>query len=197
MANPRPHAVLGTELLAQPTASEQVIYLAAGCYWGVEEIMWQLPGVIATAVGFQGGYTPNPTYREVCTGLTGHTETVRVLLRDDALPRVLKTFWECHDPTTLNRQGNDIGTQYRSAIFTTTPQQYELAKSSREVYDAVLSTAGRGQIVTEIRPISQAGPFYLAEDEHQQYLYKVPNGYRCHATTGLACPMPASGPLAQ
>lgn len=196
LPNPQPHTVLGTELMREPEVGEQVIYLAAGCYWGVEEIMWQLAGVRATAVGFMGGYTPNPTYAEVCTGLTGHTEIVRVVLTDAALPLVLKTFWECHDPTSRNRQGNDVGTQYRSAIYVTTDEQAELATFSRDTYAQVLADAGQGEIVTEIRSAIEAGPFYLAEDEHQQYLHKNPNGYRCHARTGMACPMPSSGPLA-
>lgn len=197
LPHPQPHLVLGTPLLADPDEGQQVLYLAAGCYWGVEEIMWDIDGVSSTAVGFMGGYTPNPTYGEVCSGLTGHTETVRVVVSDEALPVVLKTFWECHDPTTLNRQGNDLGTQYRSAIFFTTPEQEALATRSRDDYNKVLADAGRGEIVTEIRSAEDAGEFYLAEDEHQQYLIKVPNGYRCHAVTGLACPMPGAGPLAE
>lgn len=197
LADPQPHTVLGTELLKEPEAGEQIIYLAAGCYWGVEEIMWQLDGVVATAVGFMGGYTENPTYPEVCTGKTGHTEIVRVVLKNAALPNVLKTFWESHDPTSLNRQGNDVGTQYRSAIYVTTEEQRELAETSRESYNKVLADADRGEIVTEIRSALEAGPFYPAEDEHQQYLHKNPNGYRCHAVTGMACPMPGAGPLAK
>lgn len=195
LPNPAPHEVLGRPLLAEPANGEQVIYLAAGCYWGVEEIMWCHDGVLSTAVGFMGGYTPNPTYAEVCTGKTGHAETVRVLLRDAALPGVLKTFWECHDPTSLNRQGNDRGTQYRSAIFTTTTQQYDLATSSKDIYNEVLAHAGKPGIVTEI--VRDPLPFYLAQAEHQQYLHKVPDGYRCHALTGIACPLPGTGPLTE
>lgn len=195
LPRPRPHTVLGSELLAHPADGEQVIYLAAGCYWGVEEMMWQQPGVKATAVGFMGGYTPNPTYNEVCTGRTGHAETVRIVVADDALPSVLKLFWECHDPTSLNRQGNDRGTQYRSAVFYTSDEQRELAEESKAAYNKVLAEAGKGEIVTEIRSASDAGEFYPAEDEHQQYLDKNPDGYRCHAMTGLPCPMPGAGPL--
>lgn len=195
LPNPQPHTVLGTQLLVSPGDGEQVIYLAAGCYWGVEEMMWQHAGVKATAVGFMGGYTPNPTYDEVCTGRTGHAETVRVVLNDDVLPSVLKLFWESHDPTSLNRQGNDRGTQYRSAIYYTTDEQRELAEKSKAAYNQVLAEAGKGEIVTEIVNANDAGEFYLAEDNHQQYLDKNPDGYRCHAITGLPCPMPGAGPL--
>lgn len=198
LENPVPNIVLGTDLMAEPAGTQEVIYLAAGCFWGVEEIYWETPGVVATSVGFMGGYTQNPSYREVCTGLTGHTETVRVVYDTAVIgtAEVLKLFYEMHDPTTLNRQGNDLGTQYRSAIFTTTAEQAEMATQMKDGYQQVLSGAGKGQIVTEIRPASEAGPFYLAEDEHQQYLKKVPNGYRCHSASGLACPVPGSGPLA-
>ncbi|USR79196.1 peptide-methionine (S)-S-oxide reductase MsrA [Arcanobacterium pinnipediorum] len=196
LPHPKPHTVLGSDLMAEPQPGQQVIYLAGGCYWGVEEIMWQLPGVVSTAVGFMGGQTANPTYRQVCSGLTGHTETVRVVASDEAIPQIIKTFWEMHDPTSLNRQGNDVGTQYRSAIFVTTQAQQELVDESVSAYSQVLSQAGQGEIVTEILPAQQAGPFYLAEDEHQQYLDKNPFGYRCHAATGMPCPMPGSGPLA-
>ncbi|SDU79083.1 peptide-methionine (S)-S-oxide reductase MsrA [Arcanobacterium phocae] len=196
LPSPKPHTVLGTDILAEPEVGQQVIYLAGGCYWGVEEIMWQLPGVVSTAVGFMGGFTANPTYRQTCTGLTGHTETVRVVCEDAALGQVVKTFWEMHDPTSLNRQGNDVGTQYRSAIFVTTAQQQALVEESIAQYSRVLHDAGKGEIVTEVRTALDAGPFYPAEDEHQQYLDKNPFGYRCHAATGMPCPMPGSGPLA-
>ncbi|MFC5370674.1 peptide-methionine (S)-S-oxide reductase MsrA [Arcanobacterium bovis] len=222
---PKPHLVLGTDLLAEPAPSQSLIYLAAGCYWGVEEIFWNVPGVVSTSVGFMGGYTPNPTYQEVCTGQTGHTETVRVVFDESRVStaQILKTFFECHDPTSLNRQGNDVGTQYRSAIFTTTPQQHELAQAMLASYEAVLreathgngvgvgkasadgvgktsgkDTAGREdvKIVTEIMD-SHGLSFYLAEDDHQQYLFKNPHGYRCHVKSGMACPLPGSGPLAE
>lgn len=197
---PQHHLVFNTDLLAPIAPGQEEIFLAAGCFWGVEEIMWQVPGVVNTATGYMGGYTPNPEYGEVCTELTGHAETVRVVYQTDTdenpLPLILKTFWECHDPTSLNRQGNDIGTQYRSAIFYTTQQQRDLALTSRDAYDQVLTAAGRGRIVTEVRSAVDVGEFYWAELVHQQYLISVPNGYRCHAASGLACPLPGSGPLA-
>ncbi|VEI12996.1 peptide-methionine (S)-S-oxide reductase MsrA [Trueperella bialowiezensis] len=195
LVNPHAHLALGTDMLAPAGPGEEEIFLAAGCYWGVEEIMWALPGVVTTSVGFMGGATPNPTYFEVTTGLTGHTETVRVVYRagGNTLAHILKTFWECHDPTTLNRQGNDVGPQYRSAIFPTTPGQADLALSSREAYQAVLTEAGLGEIVTEIVDAADTTGYFPAEVEHQQYLIKVPNGYRCHARSGLACPMPGAG----
>lgn len=195
-----PHLVLGSDILKPVEDGEEEIFLAAGCYWGVEEIMWELPGVVTTSVGFMGGYTPNPTYHEVTTGRTGHTETVRVVYRADGpespLPLILKTFWESHDPTTLNYQGNDVGTQYRSAIFTTTAEQAELATSSRAAYNEVLLTHERNPIVTEVVDAADTTGYFPAEIEHQQYLIKVPNGYRCHSKSGVACPMPGSGPLA-
>lgn len=217
LVNAHPHLALGTDMLAPVELGQEEIFLAAGCYWGVEEIMWALPGVVTTSVGFMGGYTPNPTYHEVTTGRTGHTETVRVVYDAGAdvvvdgaanesdedkdaglspLALIVKTFWESHDPTTVNRQGNDVGTQYRSAIFTTTPEQAKLAAASRDSYNAVLAEAGYDEIVTEIVPAAQTTGYFPAEIDHQQYLLKVPNGYRCHAKSGLACPMPGSGPLA-
>lgn len=197
LTDPQPHTVLGTDILAEPSAEEDVIYLASGCFWGAEKVMWQA-GADTTAVGYMGGYTPNPTYDEVCTGKTGHAETVRVVYNPEktSTADVLKEFFESHDPTSLNRQGNDVGTQYRSAIYTTTEEQATTAREMRELYQGALSAAGRGEIVTEIRPALEAGPFYPAEDYHQQYLTKVVNGYECHAETGIACPMPGSGPLA-
>ncbi len=197
LVNPARHLKLGTDILAPAAHGQFEIFLAAGCYWGVEEIMWDLPGVVTTSVGFMGGFTPNPTYGEVCTGLTGHTETVRVVYSGaEALPLILKTFWECHDPTSLNAQGNDVGTQYRSAIFTTTPEQSRLTLDSRAAYDRVLGDAGQSPIVTEIVDAADTTGYFSAEEDHQQYLIKVPNGYRCHAKTGMACPMPGAGPLA-
>nr|WP_255315550.1 peptide-methionine (S)-S-oxide reductase [Trueperella pecoris] len=228
LIDPAPHLVLGTDILAPVAEDQAEIFLAAGCYWGVEEIMWDLLGVVTTSVGFMGGFTPNPTYKEVCTGMTGHTETVRVVYNTglagnaagsdgvvgsadaagaadatggdgvvhNPLALILKTFWECHDPTTLNYQGNDVGTQYRSAIFTTTPEQRTLAEESKAAYNAVLAEHGRGAIVTEIVDAAETTGFFPAEESHQQYLIKVPNGYRCHAATGMACPLPGSGPLA-
>lgn len=197
LAEPKPHTVLGTDILSLPENMEQ-IYLAAGCYWGVEEIFWQTPGVYTTAVGFMGGYTPNPTYKEVCTGLTGHTETVRVVFDPEQISaaEILKIFFECHDPTSLYRQVGDIGTQYRSAIFFRSQKQKLAISKMILQYQEVLKQAGKGEIVTEVSP-ALSHVFYPAEDEHQQYLQKNPNGYRCHSQSGLPCPLPGSGPLAE
>lgn len=182
------HEVFGRPLDEVPEGC-QVAYFALGCYWGAERIFWNVEGVVNTAVGFLGGFTPNPTYLETCTGSTGHTETVRVVFdpKQVSYGELLQTFWEYHDPTTANRQGNDIGTQYRSAIFTTNDEQLAAARRSAELYQAPLNEAGRGDITTQIEP---AGVFYYAELEHQQYLHKNPNGYDCHFRTGVACPLP-------
>jgi peptide-methionine (S)-S-oxide reductase len=168
----------------------EVAYFALGCFWGAERLFWRQDGVYSTAVGYMGGRTPNPTYEEVCTSRTGHAETVRVvfdpnLITYDAL---LATFWENHDPTTPNRQGNDIGSQYRSAIFTTTPTQLDEALASKERYQQSLSSAGYGTVSTQILPANQAGDghFYLAEDYHQAYLRKHPNGYCNHGFCQVA-----------
>jgi peptide-methionine (S)-S-oxide reductase len=170
-----------------PAGSEQALF-AAGCFWGVEKTFWQLPGVITTAVGYAGGYTPNPTYEEVCSGQTGHAEVVRVVYDPQRLSydELLKHFWEEHDPTQGMRQGNDFGTQYRSAIYTYSDEQQAAAEASREAYQRELSKAGYGQITTEIRP---APEFYFAEDYHQQYLAKNPAGYCPNHSTGVACPV--------
>ncbi|MET9200004.1 peptide-methionine (S)-S-oxide reductase MsrA [Gordonia sp. NPDC003585] len=170
----------------------QAVILAGGCFWGVEEIFWQVPGVYTTAVGYAGGYTPNPTYEEVCSARTGHTESALVVF-DPAeidLEGILKTFWETHDPTQVMRQGNDVGTQYRSAIFTLTEADAELARGTAEKFATALAEAGLGKIATEIAPLAKAGDghFYYAEDYHQQYLAKNPHGYRCHAATGIHYP---------
>lgn len=186
---PRPHTVLGTDITAAPAPNQREIYLASGCFWGAEKLMWEL-GAETTAVGYMGGFTPNPTYEETCSGMTGHTETVRVVYDPDklSLTEILRAFFESHDPTTLNRQGNDIGTQYRSAIFPVTDDQYAEATRIRDAYQSALTEAGHSKIVTEIH--EPAGtPFYYAEDDHQQYLDKNPNGYQCHARTGVACPV--------
>jgi peptide-methionine (S)-S-oxide reductase len=166
----------------------ETIYLALGCFWGAERLFWQLPGVIVTAVGYQGGHTPNASYEEVCSGLTGHTEIVKVVYDPKAisLETLLKTFWEEHDPTQGMRQGNDVGTQYRSAIYTTTPQQAEVVEQSRATYNEALKARGLGPITTEI---GEGGPFYYAETYHQQYLAKNPNGYCGLAGTGVSCPI--------
>jgi peptide-methionine (S)-S-oxide reductase len=158
-----------------------------GCFWGTEEIAWQLPGVWTTAVGYAGGVTPNPTYEEVCSGRTGHAEVVLVVYDPTATTyqALLRTFWETHDPTQGMRQGNDVGSQYRSIVLTTDDEQQEQAERSRDRYAKVLADAGRGEVTTEIEPL---GTFFYAEDHHQQYLAKHPNGYRCHAATGLAYP---------
>jgi peptide-methionine (S)-S-oxide reductase len=160
-----------------------------GCFWGAEELYWVVPGVVTTSVGYMGGYTPNPTYEEVCTGLTGHTEAVLVVYEPSTLSTldVLRIFWEHHDPTQGFRQGNDVGTQYRSAIFTTTAPQRELAERTRDDYDAALRARGFDPITTEILDAADF-EYYPAEAYHQQYLAKNPNGYRCHARTDVSLP---------
>ncbi len=189
LANPLPHAVLGTSLVGPWPEGTRVLYLAMGCFWGAEELLWRLPGAVTTSVGYQGGYTPNPTYEEVCTGLTGHAEVAMIAYDPSELSEydLLKAFWENHDPTQGFRQGNDSGTQYRSAVYWTTDEQRELVERTRDAYAPVIAARGYPDITTEVRPAA-ALPYYLAEDVHQQYLYKVPNGYRCHANTGLALP---------
>ncbi|MFT3944683.1 MAG: peptide-methionine (S)-S-oxide reductase MsrA [Ancrocorticia sp.] len=196
LSDPRPHPVLGTNILADPQEGQEVIYLASGCFWGAEKLAWEL-GADATAAGYMGGFTPNPTYEEVCTGLTGHAETVRVLYTPSKLSteKLLQAFFESHDPTSLNRQGGDVGAQYRSAIFTTTQSQEDIAHAMVEGYQKALNEAGHGEIVTQVLSVLVSGPFYPAEDYQQQYLEKNPNGYQCHARTGVACPLPGSGPL--
>jgi peptide-methionine (S)-S-oxide reductase len=184
------HAVLGTPLQPPFPAGIEAFYLGAGCFWGVEEIFWRMPGVYTTSVGYMGGFTPNPTYEEVCTARTGHTEATMVAY-DPAMidvNTILREFWENHDPTQVNRQGNDIGTQYRSAIFWTTPQQHEAAIATRDAFQSVLDERGYGQITTQIAA-AEGLMYFEAEDYHQQYLYKNPNGYRCHASTGLRLPV--------
>jgi peptide-methionine (S)-S-oxide reductase len=182
VAVPDRHVVLGNPLTPPFPAGHEVAYLAAGCFWGLERIMWRLPGVWTTAVGYMGGYTPNPTYEEVCTARTGHAEAVLVVFDPARVPyeTLLKEFWENHDPTTPHRQGNDVGTQYRSAIYPSTPEQAAVAEASRRRYQQLLTERGYGQISTEIRPADQAGRFYYAEDYHQQYLQKNPFGYCNH-----------------
>ncbi|MFO7399886.1 MAG: peptide-methionine (S)-S-oxide reductase MsrA [Actinomycetales bacterium] len=182
------HAVLGTPLAPPYPEGTEIAEFALGCFWGAERRFWQTPGVVTTAVGYAGGYTPNPTYEEVCTGLTGHAETVRVVFDPKVISyeRLLKVFWESHDPTQGMRQGNDVGTQYRSVIFTHGPEQERLAVASRDAYQKVLTEHGYGRITTEIVP---AGEFYFAEDYHQQYLHKVPDGYCGFGGTGVGCPV--------
>ena len=159
-----------------------------GCFWGAEKAFWNIDGVWITAVGYAGGTTPNPTYEEVCSGLTGQNEVVLVVYDPKKLPfdELLRVFWEGHDPTQGMRQGNDVGTQYRSAIYATTPEQIAAAEASRQAYEKRLEAAGYGKITTEI---AKAGPFYFAEDYHQQYLAKNPHGYCGHGGTGVSCPI--------
>jgi peptide-methionine (S)-S-oxide reductase len=188
MPVPASHDVLDTPLTPPfPEGYEQLV-VGMGCFWGAERLFWQLPGVYTTAVGYAGGYTPNATYEEVCSGSTGHTEAVLVVW-DPAkvsLDRILQTFWEGHDPTQGMRQGNDVGTQYRSAIYYGSEEQKAAVEASRDRYQAALKDSGRGEISTEIAP---AGPFYYAEAYHQQYLSKVPNGYCGLGGTGVSCPV--------
>ena len=180
------HAVLDAPLRAPFPTGSQIVWFGMGCYWGAERKFWQTPGVHATAVGYAGGFTVNPTYRETCTGRTGHTEIVQVVFDPATISfgQLLQTFWENHDPTQGNRQGGDIGTQYRSAIYCADAEQLAAALASREAYQGALSAAGLGRITTEI---ALAGPFYYAEDEHQQYLHKNPWGYCGLGGTGVTC----------
>jgi peptide-methionine (S)-S-oxide reductase len=185
---PERHDVLGTPL--QPPFPEQMeqLVVGLGCFWGAERVFWQLDGVYTTAAGYAGGYTPNPTYEEVCSGSTGHTEAVLVVFDPAkiALDDILRTFWEGHDPTQGMRQGNDVGTQYRSSIYYGSDEQRAAIEASRARYQESLSAAGLGEITTEIAP---AGPFYYAEEYHQQYLAKNPDGYCGLGGTGVACPI--------
>ena len=191
----RTHEVLGTSMLEPFGPGVVRLYLAMGCFWGAEKRLWQLPGVYTTAVGYQGGVTPHPSYEEVCTGRTGHAETVMVAYdpRVVSTVDVLRVFWENHDPTQGMRQGNDVGTQYRSAAYWTTPEQGEVVMASKRAYQDALAEAGRGRITTELSPLAEAGDgvYYTAEPEHQQYLAKNPFGYRCHANTGVKFPATA------
>ncbi|MEI2777693.1 MAG: peptide-methionine (S)-S-oxide reductase MsrA [Tetrasphaera sp.] len=189
-AVPARHEVLGTPLEGPWPDGTEVIYVAMGCFWGAERIMWRLPGVVTTAAGYLGGFTPNPTYEETCTGRTGHTEAVLVAY-DPAVTgpeAILKAFWENHDPTTANRQGNDVGTQYRSAIYWTTPEQEQATRATAVAFQRELDRHGYGTISTELAGAEQAGPFWYAEDYHQQYLHKNPGGYCNHGPNGLTCP---------
>ena len=190
MPVPERHFVSGRPLVGPyPEGLEEAVF-GLGCFWGAERAFWQAPGVWVTAVGYAGGTTPNPTYEEVCSGRTGHTEAVLVVYdpKVTSYDALLKLFWEAHDPTQGMRQGNDVGTQYRSAIYTFSPQQAALAETSRGAYQRRLEAAGLGEITTEIR---EAPPFYFAEDYHQQYLAKNPYGYCGLGGTGITCPMPA------
>ncbi|MEY3904350.1 MAG: hypothetical protein RIT08_266 [Actinomycetota bacterium] len=168
----------------------QTAYFATGCFWGAERRFWKLDGVIQTSVGYMGGNKPDPTYKEVCTGTTNHAEMVEVIFDPAVISyqRLLAEFWVMHDPTSLNQQGGDIGTQYRSAIYTTSSEQMAQALSSRDVYQTELGKQGIGKIVTEILPATSI-TYWLAEDYHQRYLEKNPNGYDCHSSTGVAYPI--------
>jgi peptide-methionine (S)-S-oxide reductase len=170
----------------------EVAVFGLGCFWGAEEIYWQKPGVWSTSVGYAGGFTPHPTYEEVCSGRTGHTEAVRVVFDPTKISyaELVKAFFEVHDPTQGMRQGNDVGTQYRSAIYWTTPEQEQTARELTKVYGDELARRGLGEITTEIRPAAET-PYFYAEDYHQQYLAKNPYGYRCHASTGVPFPVTA------
>jgi peptide-methionine (S)-S-oxide reductase len=188
MVVPSRHDVLGTPLEPPfPEGLERAI-VGMGCFWGAERVFWQAPGVYTTAVGYAGGFTSNPTYEEVCSGRTGHAEVVLAVFdpAQTSYEEMLRLFWENHDPTQAMRQGNDVGTQYRSLVLTTDEAQHAAAEASRDVYERVLRTAGYGEITTEI---ASAGAFYYAEPYHQQYLAKNPNGYCGLGGTGVACPV--------
>ena len=188
---PETHEVLGTPLMGPWPEGTEVLHVAMGCFWGAERIFWRVPGVVTTAAGYMGGHTAYPTYEEVCTGRTGHTEAVLVAYDPAAVTaeRLLATFWENHDPTQGFRQGNDVGTQYRSAIYWTTPGQEAAARATREAFQTVLREHGHGEITTELRPADEAGTFYYAEAYHQQYLHKNPGGYCNHGPNGMTCPV--------
>ena len=188
MRVPERHEVLGTPIAPPfPEGLERAVF-GMGCFWGAERVFWQAPGVYTTAVGYAGGYTSNPSYEEVCSARTGHAEVVLVVFdpKQTSYDAMLRLFWENHDPTQGMRQGNDIGTQYRSAVYTTSDAQRDAAESSRRVFQSELSGAGYGEITTEIEPLRD---FYYAEDYHQQYLAKNPNGYCGLGGTGVSCPV--------
>jgi peptide-methionine (S)-S-oxide reductase len=184
------HEVLGTPLKGPFPEGLQVAVFGMGCFWGAERLFWTLPGVYTTSAGYAGGITKNPTYEETCSGRTGHAEVVQVVYDPSKInyEDLLKVFWENHDPTQGMRQGNDVGTQYRSAIYTTTDEQRTIAETSRDAFQPIVTRAGKGEITTEIAPL---GSYYFAEDYHQQYLAptKNPNGYCNHGPNGLSCPV--------
>ncbi|GAA4804574.1 peptide-methionine (S)-S-oxide reductase MsrA [Nocardioides caeni] len=187
-ALPERHEVLGTPLVTdQVPDGLEVAEFGLGCFWGAEEIFWQVPGVWSTSVGYSGGTSPHPTYEEVCSGRTGHTEAVRIVFDPEQVSYadLVKQFFVVHDPTQGMRQGNDVGTQYRSAIYFHSPEQEQTARELTKVYGDEIARRGYGEITTEIAP---AGAYYYAEPHHQQYLHKVPHGYRCHANTGIPFP---------
>jgi peptide-methionine (S)-S-oxide reductase len=185
---PEKHFVNGHRIVPPFPEGTQLACFGLGCFWGAEKAFWKIPGVYSTAVGYAQGYTPNPTYKEVCSGRTGHNEVVRVVFDPSQIgyEQLLKTFWESHDPTQGMRQGNDQGTQYRSGIYATTPEQKTIALASKAAYDVALKKVGYEPITTEIL---DAAPFYYAEDYHQQYLAKNPDGYCGLGGTGVACPI--------
>ncbi|MFI6162159.1 peptide-methionine (S)-S-oxide reductase MsrA [Micromonospora haikouensis] len=184
------HEVLGSSLKGPFPAGAQVAVFGMGCFWGAERLFWTLPGVLTTSVGYAGGITPNPTYEEVCSGMTGHTEAVQVVYDPTVISYedLLKVFWENHDPTQGMRQGNDVGTQYRSAIYASTDEQLATATASRDAFAPIVARAGKGEITTEI---DRLGDYYFAEDYHQQYLAptKNPGGYCNHGPNGMTCPV--------
>ena len=188
---PETHAVLGTPLRGPWPAGTAQLYVAMGCFWGAERVLWKLPGVVTTATGYQGGFTTFPNYEEVCTGMTGHTEAVMVAYDPEVLSHteLLRAFWTSHDPTQGFRQGNDTGTQYRSAVYVTAPEQEAAVVATRAAYQAELDRAGFAAITTDIRPVTEAGEFFYAEGYHQQYLATNPNGYCGIGGTGVACPV--------
>lgn len=191
------HPVLGHPIVGPFPDGLQTIYVAMGCFWGSERIYWQTPGVYTTAVGYMGGWTKHPTYAETCTSQTGHTESVMVVFDPEqvTVDALMKAFWENHDPTTPNRQGNDVGTQYRSAVFTTSPEQHIAVEASRSRYQQALTDAGFGEISTQIEPTTSAGDgvFYYAEGEHQAYLHKHPGGYCNHGFCQVGYDLEAHG----
>ncbi len=193
MPVPERHAVLGTPLTPPFPEGLETAIVGMGCFWGAERVFWQAPGVYTTAVGYAGGYTPNPSYEEVCSARTGHAEVVLVVFDPAQISyaEILRLFWENHDPTQGMRQGNDVGTQYRSAIYVTSEAQREVALATRDAFAQRLKAAGYGEVTTEI---AQAGPFYYAEDYHQQYLHKNPMGYCGLAGTGVSCPVGLGAP---
>lgn len=185
---PQTHYVNGHRIVPPYPAGSRAAVFGLGCFWGAERLFWELPGVYSTAVGYAGGFTPNPTYEEVCSGLTGHAEVVRVIYDPEKIDYedLLRVFWESHDPTQGMRQQNDVGTQYRSVIFAADAEQRQAAEESKSAYQASLTAAGKGVITTEVQA---APPFYYAEDYHQQYLAKNPEGYCGLQGTGVACPI--------
>ncbi|WP_312098364.1 peptide-methionine (S)-S-oxide reductase MsrA [Corynebacterium dentalis] len=193
LEHPQPNAVLGTSLGGVedfPAGADEIV-VGMGCFWGAERMYWDVDGVLGTSVGYAGGFTKNPTYREVCTGRTGHTEAVRVVFDPEqvSVEELLKVMFENHDPTLGDRQGNDVGTQYRSAVYASSPEQLERVRAALQAWSANFAEAGFGELTTEVGLLSEVGDgnYYLAEDEHQQYLHKNPGGYCNHGPNGVTC----------